>query len=121
MARLSDDAHHVLSEWHRFAALAGAASARAAEAETGAPAAVHAARLAAALGDVLADLAAAELRAAPVAVLCHWCGHGAPRPECGCEDGPGNAEPCPCAAERAQAADAEGARPALSLIEGGSR
>lgn len=57
LARPSDDAHHILSEFHHWAALAGAAGRKVADADSCASAEVHAARLAAALGDVLAELA----------------------------------------------------------------
>jgi hypothetical protein len=51
----SADAHHQLGEYHAYAALAGLAGAEVAEAETGASLAVHAARLAAVLGELLAE------------------------------------------------------------------
>ena len=60
----SPDAHHALSEYHAYAALAAVAGP--AEQETGAPAGVHAARLAAALGEVLAEHAALAVIAAEV-------------------------------------------------------
>lgn len=71
------DAHHALSEYHAYAAIAVLCGDRAAEAETAAPLPVHAARLAAALGDAFAELAwlrviAANSPAAP---------GGPPRPE----------------------------------------
>lgn len=49
------DVHHVLSEYHAFAAIAAAVGAADAEAETGAPLHVHAVRLAAALAELLAE------------------------------------------------------------------
>jgi len=103
--RPSADAHHVLSEWHHYGALAAACSPQLAAAETGAPAEVHAARLGAALGDVLAELAAVQVLAAHM-VPCAWCEHADAAAGCGCEDGPGNLTPCPCNAAR-QLAEAE--------------
>lgn len=62
----SGDAHHILSEYHAYAALAAVAGADVAEQETGAPVEVHAARLAAALGELLAEHAALAVIAAEV-------------------------------------------------------
>lgn len=62
----SGDAHHALSEYHAYAAIAAVCGGRAAAAETGASLEVHAARLAAALGELLAEHAALAVIAAEV-------------------------------------------------------
>lgn len=49
------DAHHALSEFHAFQAIASLCGDDAATAETGAPLRLHAVRLAAVLGDLIAE------------------------------------------------------------------
>lgn len=55
LASPSADGHDALSEYHSYAAIAVTCGEAAAEAETGAALPVHAARLAAALGELLAE------------------------------------------------------------------
>lgn len=60
------DAHHVLSEYHAYMAIASMCGDAAAEAETGAPLKIHAVRLATVLGDLLAEHAVLRVIAAAV-------------------------------------------------------
>ena len=64
-ATASDDAHHALSEYHNYRAILGLAGPALAEAETGAGLDAQAARLAGALGAVLAEVAVLRVLAAP--------------------------------------------------------
>jgi hypothetical protein len=62
----SADAHHQLGEYHAYAAIAAVMGPDVATEETGAPLHVHAARLAAVLGELLAENAALRVIAAEV-------------------------------------------------------
>ena len=64
-ATASTDAHHVLSEYHHYRAIRGLVGAAIAEAETGAGIETQAARLAAALGELLTENAVLRVLAAP--------------------------------------------------------
>ena len=64
----SSDAHHTLSEYHNYAALVLVLGVDQAEHESGAGAAVHATRLAAALGELLRENAVLRVLAAPAEV-----------------------------------------------------
>lgn len=119
------DAHHALGEYHAWAALADAdqlARAGAVAELPHADARAHAARLAAALADVLAELRGLRELLAGLSLPCPECGHGEPAGACRC-DGPRrlDAVPCPCEAARmAVRAEAEaralGGRPYLSPV-----
>lgn len=120
------DAHHALGEYHAWAALDGAnrvAQAAAVAELPDADARAHAARLAAALGEVLAELAGLRRLLAGLALPCPVCSHAEPIGGCRCA-GPREAPapPCPCESARmmrraAAEARALGAgRPRLSPV-----